>query len=248
METDNFILKVRGLKKSFGNLEVLKGIDFDVMPQELVFIIGPSGSGKSTLLRCFNLLETPTEGSIIVDDVDMQSESTNINQMRRSIGMVFQQFNLYPHLTVLGNITLALRKVSRKNRRLADEIAIKMLEQVGLLDKVDHFPSELSGGQQQRVAIARAMALQPKIMLFDEPTSALDPEMIKEVLDVMIELAEEGMTMIVVTHEMGFAKKAADKVVFMDEGEVVESAPTEQFFSQPESDRTKLFLSQILTH
>ena len=248
MGTDNFILKVRGLKKSFGNLEVLKGIDFDVMPQELVFIIGPSGSGKSTLLRCFNLLETPTEGSIIVDDVDMQSESTNINQMRRSIGMVFQQFNLYPHLTVLGNITLALRKVSRKNRRLADEIAIKMLEQVGLLDKVDHFPSELSGGQQQRVAIARAMALQPKIMLFDEPTSALDPEMIKEVLDVMIELAEEGMTMIVVTHEMGFAKKAADKVVFMDEGEVVESAPTEQFFSQPESDRTKLFLSQILTH
>ena len=171
MGTDNFILKIRGLKKSFGNLEVLKGIDFDVRPQELVFIIGPSGSGKSTLLRCFNLLETPTEGSIIVDNVDMQSESTNINQMRRSIGMVFQQFNLYPHLTVLGNITLALRKVSRKNKRLADEIAIKMLEQVGLLDKVDHFPSELSGGQQQRVAIARAMALQPKIMLFDEKSS-----------------------------------------------------------------------------
>ena len=222
METDNFILKVRGLKKSFGNLEVLKGIDFDVMPQELVFIIGPSGSGKSTLLRCFNLLETPTEGSIIVDDVDMQSESTNINQMRRSIGMVFQQFNLYPHLTVLGNITLALRKVSRKNRRLADEIAIKMLEQVGLLDKVDHFPSELSGGQQQRVAIDRAMALQPKIMLFDEPTSALDPELVGSVLQVIKQLREQGMTMVVVSHEMRFARDAADRIVFIDEGKIIE--------------------------
>ena len=245
METDNFILKVRGLKKSFGNLEVLKGIDFDVMPQELVFIIGPSGSGKSTLLRCFNLLETPTEGSIIVDDVDMQSESTNINQMRRSIGMVFQQFNLYPHLTVLGNITLALRKVSRKNRRLADEIAIKMLEQVGLLDKVDHFPSELSGGQQQRVAIARAMALQPKIMLFDEPTSALDPELVGSVLQVIKKLREQGMTMVVVSHEMRFARDAADRIVFIDEGKIIEEGTPENIFGNPTHSRTKAFVSEI---
>ena len=245
METDNFILKVRGLKKSFGQLEVLKGIDFDVMPQELVFIIGPSGSGKSTLLRCFNLLETPTEGSIIVDDVDMQSESTNINQMRRSIGMVFQQFNLYPHLTVLGNITLALRKVSRKNRRLADEIAIKMLEQVGLLDKVDHFPSELSGGQQQRVAIARAMALQPKIMLFDEPTSALDPELVGSVLQVIKKLREQGMTMVVVSHEMRFARDAADRIVFIDEGKIIEEGTPENIFENPTHSRTKAFVSEI---
>ena len=245
METDNFILKVRGLKKSFGNLEVLKGIDFDVMPQELVFIIGPSGSGKSTLLRCFNLLETPTEGSIIVDDVDMQSESTNINQMRRSIGMVFQQFNLYPHLTVMGNITLALRKVSRKNRRLADEIAIKMLEQVGLLDKVDHFPSELSGGQQQRVAIARAMALQPKIMLFDEPTSALDPELVGSVLQVIKQLREQGMTMVVVSHEMRFARDAADRIVFIDEGKIIEEGTPENIFESPTHSRTKAFVSEI---
>ena len=245
METDNFILKVRGLKKSFGNLEVLKGIDFDVMPQELVFIIGPSGSGKSTLLRCFNLLETPTEGSIIVDDVDMQSESTNINQMRRSIGMVFQQFNLYPHLTVLGNITLALRKVSRKNRRLADEIAIKMLAQVGLLDKVDHFPSELSGGQQQRVAIARAMALQPKIMLFDEPTSALDPELVGSVLQVIKQLREQGMTMVVVSHEMRFARDAADRIVFIDEGKIIEEGTPENIFESPTHSRTKAFVSEI---
>jgi len=243
--TDNFILKVRGLKKSFGNLEVLKGIDFDVMPQELVFIIGPSGSGKSTLLRCFNLLETPTEGSIIVDDVDMQSESTNINQMRRSIGMVFQQFNLYPHLTVLGNITLALRKVSRKNKRLADEIAIKMLEQVGLLDKVDHFPSELSGGQQQRVAIARAMALQPKIMLFDEPTSALDPELVGSVLQVIKKLREQGMTMVVVSHEMRFARDAADRIVFIDEGKIIEEGTPENIFENPTHSRTKAFVSEI---
>lgn len=245
METDNFILKIRGLKKSFGNLEVLKGIDFDVRPQELVFIIGPSGSGKSTLLRCFNLLETPTEGSIIVDNVDMQSESTNINQMRRSIGMVFQQFNLYPHLTVLGNITLALRKVSRKNRRLADEIAIKMLEQVGLLDKVDHFPSELSGGQQQRVAIARAMALQPKIMLFDEPTSALDPELVGSVLKVIKQLREQGMTMVVVSHEMRFARDAADRIVFIDEGKIIEEGTPENIFESPTHSRTKAFVSEI---
>ena len=245
METDNFILKIRGLKKSFGNLEVLKGIDFDVRPQELVFIIGPSGSGKSTLLRCFNLLETPTEGSIIVDNVDMQSESTNINQMRRSIGMVFQQFNLYPHLTVLGNITLALRKVSRKNRRLADEIAINMLAQVGLLDKVDHFPSELSGGQQQRVAIARAMALQPKIMLFDEPTSALDPELVGSVLQVIKQLREQGMTMVVVSHEMRFARDAADRIVFIDEGKIIEEGTPENIFESPTHSRTKAFVSEI---
>ena len=245
MGKDNFILKVRGLKKTFGNLEVLKGIDFDVRPQELVFIIGPSGSGKSTLLRCFNLLETPSEGSIIIDNVDMQSESTNINQMRRSIGMVFQQFNLYPHLTVLGNITLALRKVSRKNKRLADEIAIKMLEQVGLLDKVDHFPSELSGGQQQRVAIARAMALQPKIMLFDEPTSALDPELVGSVLQVIKQLREQGMTMVVVSHEMRFARDAADRIVFIDEGKIIEEGTPENIFENPTHSRTKAFVSEI---
>ena len=245
MGKDNFILKVRGLKKSFGNLEVLKGIDFDVRPQELVFIIGPSGSGKSTLLRCFNLLETPNEGSIIVDNVDMQSESTNINQMRRSIGMVFQQFNLYPHLTVLGNITLALRKVSRKKKQLADEIALKMLEQVGLLDKVDHFPSELSGGQQQRVAIARAMALQPKIMLFDEPTSALDPELVGSVLQVIKQLREQGMTMVVVSHEMRFARDAADRIVFIDEGKIIEEGRPENIFESPNHSRTKAFVSEI---
>ena len=245
MGKDNFILEVRGLKKSFGNLEVLKGIDFDVRPQELVFIIGPSGSGKSTLLRCFNLLETPTEGSVIVDNVDMQSVSTNINQMRRSIGMVFQQFNLYPHLTVLGNITLALRKVSRKNRRTADEIAIKMLEQVGLLEKVDHFPSELSGGQQQRVAIARAMALQPKIMLFDEPTSALDPELVGSVLQVIKQLREQGMTMVVVSHEMRFARDAADRIVFIDEGKIIEQGTPENIFESPNHSRTKAFVSEI---
>ena len=245
MGKDNFILKVRGLKKSFGNLEVLKGIDFDVRPQELVFIIGPSGSGKSTLLRCFNLLETPNEGSIIVDNVDMQSESTNINQMRRSIGMVFQQFNLYPHLTVLGNITLALRKVSRKKKQLADEIALKMLEQVGLLDKVDHFPSELSGGQQQRVAIARAMALQPKIMLFDEPTSALDPELVGSVLQVIKQLREQGMTMVVVSHEMRFARDAADRIVFIDEGKIIEQGTPENIFESPNHSRTKAFVSEI---
>ena len=245
MGKDNFILEVRGLKKSFGNLEVLKGIDFDVRPQELVFIIGPSGSGKSTLLRCFNLLETPTEGSIIVDNVDMQSVSTNINQMRRSIGMVFQQFNLYPHLTVMGNITLALRKVIRKNRQTADEIALKMLEQVGLLDKVDHFPSELSGGQQQRVAIARAMALQPKIMLFDEPTSALDPELVGSVLQVIKELREQGMTMVVVSHEMRFARDAADRIVFIDEGKIIEQGTPENIFESPNHSRTKAFVSEI---
>ena len=245
MGKDNFILKVRGLKKSFGNLEVLKGIDFDVRPQELVFIIGPSGSGKSTLLRCFNLLETPNEGSIIVDNVDMQSESTNINQMRRSIGMVFQQFNLYPHLTVLGNITLALRRVSRKKKQLADEIALKMLEQVGLLEKVDHFPSELSGGQQQRVAIARAMALQPKIMLFDEPTSALDPELVGSVLQVIKQLREQGMTMVVVSHEMRFARDAADRIVFIDEGKIIEEGRPENIFESPNHSRTKAFVSEI---
>ena len=197
------------------------------------------------MLRCFNLLETPTEGSIIVDSVDMQSESTNINQMRRCIGMVFQQFNLYPHLTVLGNITLALRKVGRKKRQMADEIATKMFEQVGLLDKVDHFPSELSGGQQQRVAIARAMALQPKIMLFDEPTSALDPELVGSVLQVIKKLREQGMTMVVVSHEMRFAREAADRIVFIDEGKIIEQGTPESIFESPNHSRTKAFVSEI---
>ena len=245
MESDNYILKVRGLRKSFGNQEVLKGIDFEVSPKELVFIIGPSGSGKSTLLRCFNLLEIPTEGSIIVDNIDMQSKSTNINQIRRSIGMVFQQFNLYPHLTVLSNITLALRKVDQKSRHQADEIALAMLEQVGLLDKVKSYPAELSGGQQQRVAIARAMALQPKIMLFDEPTSALDPELVGSVLQVMKQLREQGMTMVVVSHEMRFAREAADRIVFINEGRIIEEGPPKNIFENPTQSRTRAFVSEI---
>ena len=242
------MLRVSGLYKSFGHLEVLKGIDLDVAAQELVFIIGPSGSGKSTFLRCCNRLEEPTRGSVVVDGVDLMANSTNINTMRRRIGMVFQSFNLYPHMTALGNVTLALRKVLKKNALEAKEIGLKVLEQVGLADKADAHPGELSGGQQQRVAIARALALEPKIMLFDEPTSALDPELVGSVLKVMRDMREAGMTMVVVSHEMQFARAAADRVIFMDQGVIVEQGPPEQIFTHPEQQRTQEFVAQIQRH
>jgi len=224
---------------------VLRGIDFSVRPQELVFVIGPSGSGKSTMLRCFNRLEEPSAGSVTVDGVDLMAPGVDINAIRQRIGMVFQQFNLYPHLTVLRNITLALRKVSKKSAAQADEIATQALERVGLADRIDARPSELSGGQQQRVAIARAMALEPKVMLFDEPTSALDPELVGSVLQVMQQLRDSGMTMVVVSHEMRFARDAADRVVFMSDGLVLEQGPPAQIFGAPEHPRTREFVAEI---
>jgi polar amino acid transport system ATP-binding protein len=239
------ILEVRGLRKSFGHTEVLRGIDLEVRPQELVFIIGPSGSGKSTFLRCCNRLEEPTGGSIRVDGVDLMARSTDINAMRRRIGMVFQSFNLYPHMTALGNVTLALRKVLGKPRGEADQIAIAALSRVGLADKAKSYPAELSGGQQQRVAIARALALEPKAMLFDEPTSSLDPELVGSVLNVMRELKAGGMTMLVVSHEMRFARDAADRVIFMDHGVIVEEGPPEEIFSRPREARTKSFIAEL---
>ena len=242
------MLQVRNLHKSFGDLEVLKGVDLDVVDRELVFIIGPSGSGKSTLLRCCNRLEEPTSGAIRVDGVDLLAKDTDINAMRRRIGMVFQSFNLYPHMTAQGNVTLALRKVLGRSRAEADDIAGRALAKVGLADKRDAYPSELSGGQQQRVAIARALALEPKIMLFDEPTSALDPELVGGVLNVMRDMREAGMTMVVVSHEMQFARAAADRVIFMDEGVIVEEGPPERIFAAPEHQRTRAFVSEIQRH
>ena len=239
------ILQVRGLVKRFGALEVLKGIDFSVAPQELVFVIGPSGSGKSTLLRCCNRLEEPDEGSIVVDGVELMDPKCDLNAMRRSIGMVFQSFNLYPHLTALGNVTLALRKVIGKSRRDADELGRAALDRVGLIDKVAAYPGELSGGQQQRVAIARALALEPKIMLFDEPTSALDPELVGSVLATMRDMRESGLTMVVVSHEMRFARDAADRVVFMEAGRIVEEGPPDRMFGAPENARTRAFVSEL---
>jgi polar amino acid transport system ATP-binding protein len=239
------ILDVRGLKKRFGALEVLKGIDFAVAAQELVFVIGPSGSGKSTLLRCCNRLEEPDGGSIRVDGVDLMDPKCDINAMRRRIGMVFQSFNLYPHMTALGNVTLALRKVLGRSRREADEIGRAALEQVGLADKAAAYPAELSGGQQQRVAIARALSLEPKIMLFDEPTSALDPELVGSVLAVMRDMRRAGMTMVVVSHEMRFAREAADRVMFMEAGRIVEEGPPERIFGAPENARTRAFVAEI---
>ncbi|MFL5167699.1 MAG: amino acid ABC transporter ATP-binding protein, partial [Microvirga sp.] len=231
--------------KRFGALEVLKGIDFAVAAQELVFVIGPSGSGKSTLLRCCNRLEEPDGGSIRVDGVDLMDRKCDINAMRRRIGMVFQSFNLYPHMTALGNVTLALRKVIGRSRREADEIGRAALEQVGLADKAGAYPAELSGGQQQRVAIARALSLEPKIMLFDEPTSALDPELVGSVLAVMRDMRRAGMTMVVVSHEMRFAREAADRVIFMEAGRIVEEGPPERIFSAPENARTRAFVAEI---
>jgi polar amino acid transport system ATP-binding protein len=239
------ILEARGLRKSFNGVEVLRGIDLAVLPQELVFIIGPSGSGKSTLLRCCNGLEEPTGGSIRIEGVDLMAPSTDINAMRRRIGMVFQSFNLYPHMTALGNVTLALRKVLRKARGEADEIGIAALERVGLGAKARAYPAELSGGQQQRVAIARALALEPSMMLFDEPTSALDPELVGSVLNVMRELKRGGMTMLVVSHEMRFARDAADRIIFMDDGAIVEEGPPGLILSTPREVRTRAFIAEI---
>jgi polar amino acid transport system ATP-binding protein len=239
------ILDVRGLHKSFGQLEVLKGIDLQVAERELVFVIGPSGSGKSTLLRCCNRLEEPTSGSIRVAGVDIMAPGVDINAVRRRIGMVFQSFNLYPHLNALGNVTLALRKVLEKNRDEAEALGVKALTRVGLAEKAKAYPNELSGGQQQRVAIARALALEPSIMLFDEPTSALDPELVGSVLAVMREMRESGMTMVVVSHEMRFARSAADRVVFMDQGRILDEGPPQRIFNAPEHSRIKEFIASI---
>ncbi|MFO7481588.1 amino acid ABC transporter ATP-binding protein [Oceanibaculum nanhaiense] len=239
------MLDIAGLRKNYSALEVLKGIDLAVAPQELVFVIGPSGSGKSTLLRCCNLLEVPDEGSIRVDGVELLDPRTDINRMRQRIGMVFQSFNLYPHMSVLANVMLALRKVLKKNRAEAREIAEAALARVGLGDKLEAYPAQLSGGQQQRAAIARAMALEPKIMLFDEPTSALDPELVGSVLQVMHELRDAGMTMMVVSHEMRFARDAADRVVFMDAGVIVEQGTPAAIFGSPEQERTRAFLANF---
>ena len=246
MNAKSPILDVQALRKSFGSLEVLKGIDLAVHPQELVFIIGPSGSGKSTLLRCCNRLEEATSGSIWVDGVDVLSRSTDINRLRQRIGMVFQSFNLYPHMTALGNVTLALRKVLKLKRDEADRRGRAALDNVGLSDKVDAYPYQLSGGQQQRVAIARALALEPKIMLFDEPTSALDPELVGGVLNVMRAMRKSGMTMVVVSHEMRFAREAADRVIFMDQGEIVEEGRPAEIFGNAKHQRTRTFLQNVL--
>jgi ABC-type polar amino acid transport system ATPase subunit len=242
------IVEARGLHKHFGPVHVLKGVDLAVAETELVLVIGPSGSGKSTLLRCLNRLEEPSSGAVIVDGIDMLSPRTDINRARQRIGMVFQSFNLYPHMTALGNVTLALRKVAGRARAEAEAAGHAALQRVGLADRAGHFPGQLSGGQQQRVAIARAIALEPRVMLFDEPTSALDPELVGSVLAVMRQLQESGMTMVVVSHEMGFARAAADRVLFMDQGLIVEAGPPAQIFTDPQQERTRAFISQIQRH
>ncbi|MCL4265556.1 MAG: amino acid ABC transporter ATP-binding protein [Anaerolineae bacterium] len=239
---------IDNLHKYFGSIEAVKAVNLQVKRGEVVVVVGPSGSGKSTVLRCINHLETPTSGAVYIDGVHLEDKQTDINKVRAEVGMVFQQFNLFPHLTVLENVTIAQRKVRKRSKEEANEIAMEQLRHVGIPEKASAYPRQLSGGQQQRVAIARALAMQPKIMLFDEPTSALDPEMIKEVLDVMLQLAEEGMTMVVVTHEMGFARAAARRVVFMDNGQVIEIDTPQVLFDKPQHDRTKLFLSKILAH
>jgi polar amino acid transport system ATP-binding protein len=236
------------VNKWFGDLHVLRDINLSVGAGEVMVVCGPSGSGKSTLIRCINRLEQIQKGDLIVDGMNVHDRKTNMTQLRAEIGFIFQQFNLYPHMTALGNITLAPMKVRKLKKEEAEKLGKEILERVGLSDKVDSYPAQLSGGQQQRVAIARGLCMSPKIMLFDEPTSALDPEMINEVLDVMVNLAKEGMTMIVVTHEMGFAREVAKRILFMDEGKIVEIAPPEEFFTKPKNERTKLFLSKILTH
>ena len=242
------MIQAKGIHKQFGALHVLKGVDLDVAERELVFIIGPSGSGKSTMLRCLNRLEVPSAGSVVVEGIDLLDPRTDLNHARQRIGMVFQSFNLYPHMTALGNVTLALRKVAGKSRAEADEIGHAALARVGLAERADHRPGQLSGGQQQRVAIARAIALEPRVMLFDEPTSALDPELVGSVLGVMRSLRESGMTMVVVSHEMGFARAAADRVLFMDDGLIVEQGPPAQIFEAPVHARTRGFISQIPRH
>ncbi|WP_431856425.1 amino acid ABC transporter ATP-binding protein [Azospirillum sp.] len=242
------IIQCLGVHKWYGEFHVLRDINLSVTKGERIVICGPSGSGKSTLIRCLNRLEEHQKGSIVIDGIELTGNLKNIELVRREVGMVFQHFNLFPHLTVLENCTLAPIWVRKKPRAEAEASAMKYLERVRIADQARKYPGQLSGGQQQRVAIARSLCMNPKIMLFDEPTSALDPEMVKEVLDVMVTLAESGMTMLCVTHEMGFAKSVADRVIFMDRGEIVEQAPPEEFFANPKSDRTKLFLSQILNH
>ena len=240
------IIEMKDVNKWFGDFQVLKDINLSVSPKQKIVVCGPSGSGKSTLIRCINRLEEHQKGKIVVDGIELSENTKNIEQVRAEVGMVFQQFNLFPHLSIVDNCALAPIWVKKIPKKQAEESALKQLEKVQILDQARKFPGQLSGGQQQRAAIARALCMEPKIMLFDEPTSALDPEMIKEVLDAMVNLARGGMTMIVVTHEMGFAKEVADEVIFMDEGMIVERAPTKDFFANPKSDRTKLFLSQIL--
>lgn len=246
MSNKEVLLELKDLHKSFGNLEVIKGIDLEIDKGDIMVIIGPSGSGKSTVLRCMNLLEKPTSGQIIFEGQDILKNLKTIDKTREKIGMVFQNFNLFPNKTILDNITLATMKVKGKTKEEAEKKAKELLERVGLLDKIDAYPVQLSGGQQQRIAIARALAMEPDMMLFDEPTSALDPEMVKEVLDVIKELADEGMTMAIVTHEMGFAKEVADRVIFVDEGKIVEDGNPEEVFNNPKSDRAKDFFDKIL--
>ncbi|MEG0133835.1 MAG: amino acid ABC transporter ATP-binding protein [Clostridium sp.] len=240
------MIKVENLHKSFGNLHILKGIDVEIKKGEVVVVIGPSGSGKSTFLRCLNFLETPTNGNIYLDEKNISEDIKNIDKYRQKMGMVFQHFNLFPHMNVLKNLTIAPLKVKGESGENSEKVATNLLNRVGLLDRKDHFPSQLSGGQKQRIAIARALAMEPEVMLFDEPTSALDPEMVGEVLEVMKELAKEGMTMVVVTHEMGFAREVADRVLFMDDGIILEEGTPEQIFDNPSKDRTKEFLSKVL--
>ena len=240
------IIQMEKVSKWFGDFQALKDIDLEVAQKQKIVVCGPSGSGKSTLIRCINRLEEHQKGKIIVDGIELSENTKNIEQVRAEVGMVFQQFNLFPHLSILDNCALAPIWVKKTPKKKAEEMALKQLEKVQILDQANKFPGQLSGGQQQRAALARALCMEPKIMLFDEPTSALDPEMIKEVLDAMVNLAKAGMTMIVVTHEMGFAKEVADEVIFMDEGMIVERASTKEFFANPKNDRTKLFLSQIL--
>ncbi|HHW00465.1 MAG TPA: amino acid ABC transporter ATP-binding protein [Clostridiaceae bacterium] len=240
------MIEVRGLHKHFGKLHVLKGIDASIQKGEVVVVIGPSGSGKSTFLRCLNLLEQPTEGEIIFEGINITSKENNINLYRQKMGMVFQQFNLFPHLTVMGNITLAPMKLKNLSKEEAEEKALNLLRRIGLEDKATSYPSQLSGGQKQRIAIVRALAMSPDVMLFDEPTSALDPEMVGEVLDVMKELADDGMTMVVVTHEMGFAREVGSRVLFMDDGKILEEAKPAELFNNPKHPRTKEFLAKVL--
>lgn len=246
--SDEIAIQITGMNKWFGAFHVLRDINLTVQRGERIVVCGPSGSGKSTLIRCINALEEHQEGQIIVDGTELSSDLKNIDKIRSEVGMVFQHFNLFPHLSILDNCTLAPIWVRKTPKKEAEEIAMHFLEKVKIPEQADKFPGQLSGGQQQRVAIARSLCMQPRIMLFDEPTSALDPEMIKEVLDTMIQLAEEGMTMLVVTHEMGFARQVANRVIFMDAGQIVEQNEPEEFFGNPKSDRTKLFLSQILNN
>ncbi|HYB56080.1 MAG TPA: amino acid ABC transporter ATP-binding protein [Alphaproteobacteria bacterium] len=247
-ELGDVIIEMSGVSKWFDKFQALNGIDLVVRRGERIVICGPSGSGKSTLIRCLNRLEEHSQGRIVIDGIELDETTRHIEQVRREVGMVFQQFNLFPHLTVLENCTLAPMKVRNLDKGAAEKIAMGYLERVRIPEQARKYPGQLSGGQQQRVAIARALCMNPKVMLFDEPTSALDPEMVKEVLDVMVELALSGMTMLVVTHEMGFARRVADRVIFMDRGEIIEEAPPESFFSTPRSERTRAFLGQILSH